>query len=117
MRKNGGQNDIKIEKIYGKGLEIFEIKKFNDYINNSNKIKENINDEMVENSKKFAEFINEFEARIKENYQHNFKLNLELELINTEKKIMIQYIISKLYIPFMNQLKMKKWNIKKIMFL
>ena len=85
VRKNGGKNKIKIDNITSDKGSVVKPIKFKEYLTKSSKIK-NPNGKFEENSQKFAEFINEFKKNITEEYKNNFKLNLEIKLIKTDKK-------------------------------
>ena len=85
MRKNGGKNEIKIDKILCNKRSEVTLNKFNNYLFYSSKII-NPKDEFEKNSQKFAEFINEFKNNIIKGYKNNFKLNLEIKLTKTWKK-------------------------------
>ena len=87
VSKNGGNNNIKIINIFmGDKLSLkATIKKFDNYIKYSEKYV-NINDELGENSYKFAKFIKEFQRRIINEYNNNYFLNLEILFTKTDKR-------------------------------
>ena len=83
--KNGNKNYLVIHKIIvGQNNEEIKVEKFSNYLKSSMSLK-NRNDDLKENSYRFANFMKVFEERIINEYNNNFYLNLQIEITNTNK--------------------------------
>ena len=81
LKKNGDKNYLVINKvIIGQNNLSMNVEKFKDYVKSSMEIKI-----LKDNSYKFANFINEFEERIVDEYNNNFYFDINIEIKNTDK--------------------------------
>ena len=85
VKKNGDKNIVIINEVtIGPNNLKIKLDKFSDYLNSSMQTT-NIKDPLADNSYRFANFINDFEERIVNEFNNNFYLNLKIEIKNTNK--------------------------------